>query len=269
MNEPSPKYERPPLVEVALSVQFDRLEASTLHLGLVWREFRGRFTRIEEKPELAAVYERFGPLRKHVPTVRLEDGLRHSLRLWFLNELGSELVQIQRDRFIRNWRKTDDEVVYPRYDSLRTSFVDDWDVFSEFVAKDIMETLTPNQCEVTYVNIIEDVNPGDIGQVLACFGDTDPESYLGAPESADFQFRFVVKNEDNEPWGRLHIVAAPAVRSKDSRPVIRLSLTARISPQTPDRRGLLAALDAGHESVVRGFTSMTTHKMHTLWGRQS
>ena len=48
-------------------------------------------------------------------------------RFWFVNESGNELVQVQRDRFIRNWRKTEGQPGYPSYDNLREAFADDWD----------------------------------------------------------------------------------------------------------------------------------------------
>jgi hypothetical protein len=90
-----PEFEKPPVVEVALSVQFDRLNASVAHLGLLWHRFRDRFGQVEEKPELPPAFERFGPA-KRMPGVRFEVGAVPGLRLWFLDEKGSELIQVQR-----------------------------------------------------------------------------------------------------------------------------------------------------------------------------
>ncbi|MFN9538051.1 MAG: hypothetical protein ACK6A8_02220, partial [Planctomycetota bacterium] len=67
-----PEFENPPVVEVALSVQFDRLDVATPQLSLVWQRFRDRFGRIEDKPELEAAYERFGPAEKRAHGVRFE-----------------------------------------------------------------------------------------------------------------------------------------------------------------------------------------------------
>lgn len=61
VNNSLPRYGKPPVVEVAPSVQFDRLSISAAHLGLVWQKFRERFPNIREKPELESIVERFGP----------------------------------------------------------------------------------------------------------------------------------------------------------------------------------------------------------------
>ena len=114
MNRPLPKFDNPPVVEVALSVQFERLSISAAHIGLVWQKFRDRFPNIEEKPEIEAAIEQFGPPERKGPGVRFEVGVMPIPRFWFVNQDGSELVQVQRDRFIRNWRKKDGGPGYPK-----------------------------------------------------------------------------------------------------------------------------------------------------------
>ncbi|MDP6557885.1 MAG: TIGR04255 family protein [Pirellulaceae bacterium] len=269
MTQPLPEFENPPVVEVALSVQFDRLDVTTVQLGTVWQRFRDRFARVEEKLELDAAFERFGPPEKKVPGVRFEVGGLPTPRLWFIDESGSELVQVQRDRFIRNWRKIDGQPNYPRYDTLRAAFVNDWEIFSGFVAEELKASLVPNQCEVTYVNIIEAIDSSRLDQILACISGSNSDEYLGKPEGAEVQFRYVLKDETEKPWGRLHVAAGSAMRATDNQPVVRLSLTARGATASKDTAGAMNTLDAGHEAVVRGFTSMTSPEMHTAWGRKS
>jgi hypothetical protein len=40
-------------------------------------------------------------------------------RFWFVNEVGTELLQFQLDRFVHNWRKTGEGIEYPRYERIR------------------------------------------------------------------------------------------------------------------------------------------------------
>ncbi len=268
MNQPLPKYDNPPVVEVALSVQFDRLDLSTAHLGLVWQQFRGRFPVIQDKPELDSTFERFGSSEKRMPGVRFEVGSMPMPRFWFVNESGNELVQVQRDRFIRNWRKTDGQPGYPSYDNLRKALIADWELFEKFVTEECKLTLTPNQCEVTYVNIIEDVDPSQLANVFAWINGTYSDDYLGDAEDTEFALRYVLKDESEPPWGRLHVTAAPAIRAADGKPVVRLTMTARGTPQTQDSNGVFDLLDKGHEVIVRGFTSITTPEMHKIWERK-
>lgn len=269
MNCPLPKYDKPPVIEVALSVQFDRLDVTAAHLGLIWQQYRNRFPTIQEKPELEAVIERFGPSAKLALGVRFEIGAMPTPRYWFVSESGNELVQVQRDRFIRNWRKTEGGPDYPSYEKLRQSFVDDWELFAQFVAEEIKSPVMPNQCEVTYVNILEDMQSGQLPRVLAWVSGECSDDYLGDPEDAELTLRYVLKDENDHAWGRLHIAATPAFKATDNKPVVRLNLTARGAPFKKDASSALEWLDKGHEAVVRGFTSLTTKDMHLAWERKA
>jgi len=267
MTSSLPKYDRPPVVEVALSVQFKRLDLSTVQLGLVWKKFRDRFPKVEEHPELEPDYERFDEPKMSVPGVRIEFGKVPSPRLWFMNEQGTELVQIQRDRFVRNWRKTDDVPDYPSYGNLRDAFVADWKLFSEFVADECRQEVLPDQCEITYVNIVDDVVSAGLSNVFAWVGGSYSDEELGDPEHAEFTLRFIL-DDAGKPWGRLHVVTTPVVRASDGTHGIRLALTARGAPRTQDTEGAMEVLDKEHEAIVRGFTSLTTSEMHEAWGRK-
>src|SRR5258708_12433324 len=57
-----PDFERPPVTEVALSIQFARLpKVTNIHGGLLWSEFRADYPNYEEHPPLAPAFEIFGP----------------------------------------------------------------------------------------------------------------------------------------------------------------------------------------------------------------
>jgi uncharacterized protein (TIGR04255 family) len=75
-------------------------------------------------------------------------------RFWFINESGSELIQVQRDRFIKNWRKIGSGDQYPRYEQLRTGFDQDFKQFEDFLKRNQLGAVRVNQCEVTYINHI-------------------------------------------------------------------------------------------------------------------
>src|SRR5688500_8008989 len=124
MNAPLPEFDNPPVVEVALSVQFEKLEGLRVpQLGRIWHAFRNRFPRTEEQMPLEPAFEQFGVPTTGKPEVRVElSSVPTTPRVWFLNEQGTELVQIQQDRFVRNWRKQTDDEAYPRYEYLRRSF---------------------------------------------------------------------------------------------------------------------------------------------------
>jgi len=103
-NTPLPDFEGPPVVEVALAIQFKRLERlRAAHLGLLWSKFRDRgFPRTEDHGPLEPASERFD--RNAVQPqlgidVRVFD-VPPLPRVWFLNEGGTQLIQFQPDRFV-------------------------------------------------------------------------------------------------------------------------------------------------------------------------
>jgi uncharacterized protein (TIGR04255 family) len=262
-----PKYANPPVVEVALSVQFEKLNVKMVQLGRIWDQFRERFPQIEEKPELDSVTERFGSAP--IPQgVRFEMGGMPMPRLWFVSESGCDLVQLQRDRFIRNWRKTEGEPDYPTYEKLREQFSKDWGIFCDFVRTSFGFDVKPNQCEVTYVNIIDSLSASELQEAIAWVGGNSSDGFLGAPEDAEITLRYLLRDEKGSPWGRLHIAASSVIRASDEKPVVRLTATVRGTPPIAGSDKVVQFLDQEHEAVVKGFTSITTPQIHRLWERQ-
>src|SRR5438477_13086670 len=102
-----PEYSEPPVVEVAISLQFEVFESlRSPHFGLLWEKFRSEgYSRIEEHGELAPAFEEFEQVPKKVGIrVQTFDDAPPPARIWFLNEPHNELIQVQRDRLIVNWR---------------------------------------------------------------------------------------------------------------------------------------------------------------------
>jgi uncharacterized protein (TIGR04255 family) len=152
-----PDYERPPLVEVVLSVQFSELQGyRTVHAGLLWADkFRAAYPRVLEKPPLDPTFEVFAPQPgaaqfqiKQMPGPPVP-------RLWFMNDDETELVQIQANRFIHNWRKVGEGETYPRYEKLRERFFYELTQIEDFFKSWNIGSVEPNQCEITYVNRLE------------------------------------------------------------------------------------------------------------------
>lgn len=106
-NNPNVNFENPPVVETVLSVQFESLEQlRTVHYGLFWQEVRTQFPRTEENPTLGSIVEKFDgsfPTIPHPTIVGIDVMPVNRLRL--IDNEGQEMVQIQKDRFIKNWRK--------------------------------------------------------------------------------------------------------------------------------------------------------------------
>lgn len=275
MHLPLPEFKKPPVTEVVLGVQFEQLDSlQTPQLGYIWNSYRDRFPQTEEQPPLEPMVEQFGARTGRRQGVRLMFSPAPTRpRLWFLNEDGTELVQVQHDRFVRNWRKRDDEQEYPRYRNLRQSFHEDFETFRGLVEREQWGAVEPNQCEVTYVNVIRAgegwQDHSELDKVLTVFASNYSDDWLNNRlEEATVNLQFVLYNGE-EPVGRLHVVANPVYHVPTNQPAIRLTLTARGKPESEDIDGIMQFLDRGHEEIVRGFTSITTPAMHEVWERES
>lgn len=274
MTRPNlPNFLKPPVSEVALSVQFEELAGLGIpQIGLLWRGFRERFPVTEQHALLPPAFEVFGV--RATPEVAIGFEMMQSPplpRCWFLNEQRTELIQVQTNRFIHNWRKVGSGDEYPRYEHLRNRFEQELHEFQTFLEQEGLGVLAPNQCEVTYVNqILADQgwsSHGEIGNVLTVFQPQYSDDYLRDPEDVRLQLRFLLKDPEGNPIGRLHINAKPAYRRKDGLALLELTLTVRGNPRGDGIDGVFGFFDIGRETIVRAFASITTPAMHQLWER--
>jgi uncharacterized protein (TIGR04255 family) len=264
--EDLPDFDDPPVVETVLSVQFDPLPlVRTAHLGLLWNEYRALFPKTEERPGLDPVVEQF----PESPVARV--GLKFQAfehppipRIWFTDNEGSEMIQVQNDRFIKNWRKEGEAGRYPHYDeTIRPHFDRDYGIFLAFLAKNQLGTPRINQCEVTYVNhILAGQGWEHYGDIEKIFTFWRPPDFAppGPAEDLRLHARFVIPGEGEKPIGRLHVDVQPAVRISDDHPMYVMHLTAR--GQAGDG---VDFFDIGREWIVSTFKRLTTSSMHNIW----
>jgi uncharacterized protein (TIGR04255 family) len=262
-------FERPPVTETVLGVQFAPLRALTLpYFGLFWEDIRDRYPGHEVKPPLSPVEEDFSQPPK--PTrLSLEVSSELDARCWFIDQTTTKLIQLQRDRFIRNWRKgPPPHDGYPRYAALRPEFESDWQGFIGFLDRERLGAPEVNQCEVSYINHIE-LGHGwqslaETHRVLRMLRPLESPSFLSDPEAVILNARFVMP----ERRGRMHVSASPAIRRADGQQVLQLTLTARGRPESSRLEDLVLWFDQGHDWIVRGFVDLTTPELHAIWGRQ-
>ena len=271
-----PSFKRPPIGEVALGVQFEDLNGlDARHVGAIADAFKSRFP----------VYSAQGPLN---PQIERFDGLPTGVqfgftmvappvfpRLWLMKDDGTELVQIQRDRLMHNWRRAAPDTTYPRYAALREQFREDWRLVAGIAAGVNGSELRTTQCEVSYVNLIEQEGVGGNcaypSDIFSFLGDSSLHAVNSAFENVTYAHSSIVtsKNSGAPARGRFYIELGTGMSNPTGARVFQLSLTVRGAPQAGGLDGALAFCDFAHEVIVRSFAELTTPKMHAKWERQT
>jgi uncharacterized protein (TIGR04255 family) len=268
-----PNFTDPPLNEVILSIQFATLNnLKSAHIGLLWERVRSEYPSITEQAPIQTVFETFGIPSQAPPLLQIQTFLAPPLpRYWFERPGFPDLLQIQHDRILHNWRQqSDNSRIYPRYEAVKKVFEEEINLFQQWLADEKIGELRPNQCEVTYINIINLPEGAALGSCLdritpmwdAEFSETPPSELERVRVEMAFLF-----SQDEKPAGRVYANFTPAFRQSDRTPVVQLEITARGRPKGETVAEALAFLDIEREQVVRTFASITTTEMHELWGR--
>ena len=275
-NRNLPSFSNHPLIEVALSVQFEPItNLSIPEIGVLWQEYQGRFTKIQQHPELETFVERLGVGIKvnKLPKMEFMDSLPVP-RIWFLDDEEKEIIQIQQNRFVKNWRKRSDSDEYPRYvDNLRGAFLEDLNGFISFLSKRELGDFTPNQCELTYVNHIQANKSWSKHSELSHILNSWHDGYCKEPglevENIGINILHLLKDKEDNFIGRLHVSVQPGFRNTDDMPIYTIKLVARGKPANSNVSGVMDFFDFGHEKIVNIFTKITTDEMHLIWERNN
>lgn len=263
-----PKFDQPPVTEMIVGVDFAELAAWSIpHFGLFWSHIRKEYQHCSANPPLLSQLEVFGEQHRQEITFSLPFG-EPPVRCWYIDESQTWLIQIQKERFIQNWRKQPANAVYSHFGQVRARFALELERFQEFVAAEGLGDLQAQQCEVSYINHLELGAGQNVFTVLAelCPGWSGAKSanFLPDPEVVVLNTSYVIP--DNR--GRLRILLQPVFRHADAKELLQMTVSAKVIPTAPDFVAVLAAIDLGHEWAVRGFADFTSAKMHDLWKRR-
>lgn len=256
-----PDYEHPPAVETALGVRFSPVPGwNVFHYGLLLEDFRENYPKHELRPPIGEIQWQFPPEGNFADV---------PVRCWFINNDDTQLVQIQNNCFIRNWRKTDKTPDYLHYDVIRPLFERDWDLFTTFLSGQGLPQPSVWQCEVSYINHLvrgrdwEDFR--DIGDLLPAWRGLPAEGLFARPEMVSFTASYA----HPDIGGNLQFVAQPGIRQSDGTEIIQLTITAIAKPSGFSKEDILSRLDLGRSAVVNGFAGFTSENaQRQMWKRR-
>lgn len=262
-KSPLPSFDRPPLEEVVFGIQFVPLEKFTAaQAGLFWRHVRDRYPSSEDQPPLPH------QLELPDPQPNLEGQMvRFPLvpRSWFLSPDKTQLLQLQRDRFVRNWRRIDGTEQYPRFPFLLTELQKDWSTFVEYIDKESLGEITIDQCELNYINHIDRGDGwnsfSEIGNVFSFIKPTSRSGLLVDPETLTWSGSYKLP----EGRGRLRVEMSPVFRGRDFKMTLSLTVRAAGAPAGTKTEDAISWFAMAHEWVVKAFDDLTDPAMHSIW----
>lgn len=258
------KCDNPPVVEVVCGVMFANSVVQAAHIGAFWDRIRSEFPTVEEVPPLSAIIEEQGQSNAEFEAWAL---LPPARRAWLLNADGSNLIQIQADRFLFNWKHILGTKNYPSYQVVITEFERHLQAFMLFMRDVGGVDLIFRQFEMTYVNHINKEYGLDLSDETSILVDHASKSgarFLPPPENFNFSASYPLP----EGAGRLHVIAQTMNRPQDDNRLIRLDMVARgMAPDASDE-ARLRWFDTAHTWITHGFADVTSPAVqHEIWKR--
>lgn len=272
-------YTKPPLVEVAISVQFGAIptdEFSDAHLGAFWKELSTDFPIAKSTGLIPNSSEPFGENKLWTPT-EFQLSLTHEprIRLQMISNDKEWMCQLQHNRVVVNWRRKNDE--YPRFAVAWDKFKKYYSRLVEYARLNGIDEINPHVWEVTYVNkIMKSVKWCEIGDLHKVFPGliTSPSVLNSGDSMCSVAGRWVV--EQTSIPARLYIELKPpreSMGTADS--LVFLNLTARgpvdfLGDECKnDSYGVIQGkVSSGHEWIVRAFDSILSPEAQEEWGRK-
>lgn len=250
-------YEKPPVVETGFRFTFPPIKGwNMFHLGLFWARLRERYPFAEARLPMGSV--EFDELDFRLgPEIHLE---ALPLRSFLLDKARNQLLQVQPNVFVRNWKAIEAEHKYCHYSDLKPMFQEDWAAYRQFLKDESLPEPNVFQCDVTYINHFV---KGREWETLEDIGALFPRMKFEFKGALVTSFSVAATVADNQ----VRMDAAPALRP-DGTPIIQLTLNVSGKPASTSEADSWAKLDDCHKLLVETFAEITSEALQSnVWKR--
>ncbi|BCJ71658.1 hypothetical protein CS0771_12020 [Catellatospora sp. IY07-71] len=253
-----PRFDRPPVREVALTVQFDALQTmQTLTLAPL------RVDWSPEYPKLSEVAPR-SPLTRTGANVEFvsSEAPWPVPRCTFISADGNRAIEIQHDRFGVTWSFDSDAPSYPGFGALSAELAARFGQFEALINSSLGVDIQVNDVEIEYENHIEGIRAEEL-----CFGIlsgwAQSTATLAEPtlDYAGMRFHYCA-SPSNDNTAILVGVDTAESDGNGSASTLRLE----VQRDTDSSKVFVESLSIAHEVLVRRFLEVTTPAMHSEWG---
>jgi len=249
---------KPPVVETSLGCFFEEIAGwNILHFGALWARFREKYPHAEFPPPIIQLPESAAPIRLQPGNTFLP------IRALFTDERKTQLVQLQTNLFLHNWRKRDESPTYEHYDHILPLFKADWADFTSFLNDQKLERPRFARCEMTYFNHVvrgEHWNVyADLPKLFRVWRGFDGNSIFRSIEQAAFN---VVQPIGK---GKVNIVVSPGVRLSDGKEILQMNVTATRITEGSEDKDLFDGLNECHDISLQAFREFVTDDALKVW----
>jgi uncharacterized protein (TIGR04255 family) len=252
-------------VEAVIAIEFAPIALNFIDLGQLAGEWREEYPLAEAKEALHPSPPLFA---EDLPFIAGFAQDSPAVRLWLREQDSGWLVQIQPDRLVLNWRRTDTDPEYPRYSTLKTEIMRLWSAFLNFLELRDLEFPVPTSFEFTYLNRIVFENPDDNSSAAAfTILNAVPEAMPGDSTFLRFHMlRHLNMTRDGND-GQLEVSSEPDFVDDTIAYVVAVRTRGALKAGTSDSE-ISTRLDYAHSVGVRAFTAITEDQLHDVWGRE-
>ncbi len=246
------KFQNPPVNELVVTTYFSPpiSDLRNEHIGIFWSQIKDSFPSSSQQI----------PIGGAEAIMDVGNEISPMPRYWFISKNETSLLQIQKNAFMFNWRRREDD--YPRFNAqLKPAFDKYFSVFSEFIRKHThTPELTVDLCQLTYINVIKRCEfwsgPKDTQNVIPSFSVPNPGVAFDGTPSFNCRYIFEISSDLQLVVMVRNVVISSNLENQPE-PVLIMEI------QANGRLGQTSKLEAdpwfdrAHEAINKCFTRMT------------
>lgn len=251
-----PRFRRPPINEVVCGAAFEDL--SVLRAPLIsplFQTFGEEFVKYQERPLLPLALERAQGQPREVQITASD--VPPLPRMWLLDESENQVIQIQSNRFLYNWKRVGTEDGYPKFDAVIAKFEKVYSAFVKFMDQLGEGTVVPIQYELQYVNHLPQGEGwetlADLVSVFPDIGWRKSNRKIEPPRLFRWQATFDLPDDS----GGLHVTVKSGTRATDGSQLLIFDLLARGMATDTSSQMMRDWFELAHDSVVEAFLDLT------------
>ena len=242
-------FENPPINEVVISAYFNSplSDLRSEHIGLFWEKIRNEYPVVRQQPPVGIIGSEVSA-NEPFPMPRY----------WFIADDETNLIQIQKNAFIFNWRRRDEE--YPRFHrNIKPTFDKYYGLFSEFIRTELnIADPTIGFCELNYVNALERCEfwsgPQETSTIISSFSILAPN--INFSDSPDFNCNYAYKIT-NDLQLNINIRSGVTAQQQDV-PVLIFEIKASGRVGQITKPGTDEWFERAHDVIIECFVGMTS-----------